>query len=249
MRNRLAALVLCGAICGLAQTFDAVSVKALGPNIQHGPGPGMTLGLKFTPARVSGKSQIPALLEEAYSIEPLQMELPDNNDLRLNVYEIAAVMPEGTSRETARLMLRSMLVERFGLRFHRETKEIPVYALTAGNGKIKLQSISPEQAKEKKIDTPTGPRGGFQSAGGRGWYGAISTSVEAFAAQMSTRLDRPVIDQTGLKGQYTIELKWDPSDDASLIAAIQQLGLKLERRKMPFEIFIVDHVDLTPTAN
>jgi uncharacterized protein (TIGR03435 family) len=254
MYGRAVILALCGAVAAFGQSgdpaFDVVSVKALGPNIGYGPGPGMTLGLRFTGTRVSGKTQIPALIGQAYSLDWFQIQLPDKEDLRLNVYEIGAVMPEGTSRETAKLMLRSMLVERFGLRFHRETKEIPVYALTAPAGKTKLEAVDPEKAKERTLDTPMGPRKGVQSVSGRGFYAAAYTPLESFAGQMSTHLDRPVIDQTGLKGSYSIELRWDPADEMDLIAVIErQLGLKLEKRKMPIEMFVVDRVELSPSAN
>jgi hypothetical protein len=66
-----------------------VSVKALGPNIHYGPGPGMTLGLRCTPTRISGNSQIPALIMEAHSLQPFQLTLPDIPNLGLNVLRSA----------------------------------------------------------------------------------------------------------------------------------------------------------------
>jgi uncharacterized protein (TIGR03435 family) len=61
-------------------------------------------------------------------------------------------------------------------------------------------------------------------------------------------LERPVVDQTGLTGSYTIDLEWDRTDPLDVIPAIQrQPGLKLERSKMPYEMFVVDHISPTPT--
>jgi len=59
-----------------------------------------------------------------------------------------------------------------------------------------------------------------------------------------------VVDRTGLTGNYAINLQWDQADPLDVIPAIQkQLGLKLEKGKMPYEMFIVDHINPTPTPN
>ena len=252
--TRIAAVALCWAAVAFGQdgrdpAFDAVSVKALGPNIQYGPGPGMTLGLRHTPTRSSGNSQIPALIEEAYSLKPFELVLPEIPDLGLNVYEIEAVRPTGATAEETKGMLRSMLAERFGLQFHRETREIPVYLLTVGRGTPKLKAVDPEKAKDRLLQTPFGPRKGA-IGGGPGWYAATYTTMEFFAGAIGRVLERPVVDQTGLTGSYTIDLEWDRTDPLDVIPAIQrQLGLKLERSKALYEMFVVDHISPTPTPN
>jgi len=252
---RFAAFALCSAVAARSQTgkdpaFEVVSVKAMGPNISHGPGTGMVMGLRYSGTHVTGNSQIPAMIQDAYSLEPFQLDLPDHDNVRLEVYAIDAVMPEGTTRDQARLMMRTMLVERFGLKFHRETKDVPVYVLTEGKARAKLQPVEPEQAKERVVNLPSGPRKGVQSAMGHGTYTATYTSIELFAGQMGGMLDRPVIDQTGVQGFYRIELRWDPSDQMDLISVIErQLGFKFEKRKTPYEMFVVDHVESVPTAN
>lgn len=256
--KRYAVAVLCLAFTAAAQqreikepAFEAVSVKSLGANQRLGPGPLMLLGLRFTPSRVSGNSQIPALIEDAYSVKPFQIVLPEMEaeDIALHVYEIAAVMPDGTSRANARAMLRSLLAERFGLRYHRETREISVYALIAP-GRTKLTPIDPEKARQHPLETPMGTRERTLSAGGPGWWAAASATMDQLAGNVGFHLDRPVIDETGLTGTYSIQLRWDSTDDTSIILAIEHdLGLKLEKRKIPYEMFVVDHVALTPTAN
>jgi len=251
---KIAVVVLCCAACALGQdrkdpAFDAVSVRALGPNIRYGPGPGMTLGLRPEPTRISGNSQIPALIEEAYSLKHFQLVLPDEPNLGLNVYEIQAVMPAGTTAEQRRGMFRTMLAERFGLQFHRETRELPVYLLTVGKGKPKVQAVDPDQAKDRLLQTPLGPRRAA-SSGGPGWYAAASTTMDLFASNIGLILACPVVDRTGLTGNYAINLQWDQADPLDVIPAIQkQLGLKLEKGKMPYEMFIVDHINPTPTPN
>jgi len=234
---------------GKDPAFDAVSVKALGPNIIHGPGQGMTLGLRYTPTRVSGNSQIPDLIEEAYSLKAFQIVLPDIPNLGLNVYAIEAVMAAGSTEDGRKGMLRTMLAERFGLQFHRERREISVYLLTAGSGKPRLEAVDPEKAKDRLLQTPLGPRKAA-FARGAGWCAATHTTMELFAANLGFMLDRPVLDQTGLTGSYAFDLQWDRTDALGLVAAIQsQLGLKLQKSKMPYEMFVVDHVSTTPTPN
>jgi uncharacterized protein (TIGR03435 family) len=230
--------------------FEVVSIKAIGPAISYGPGGSFVLGLRYTGTRITGNSQIPALIEDAFSLKPFQIELPDRGNLSLECYAIDAVMAEGTTRDTANLMFRTMLVERFGLKFHRETKDIPVYVLTEGKARMKLQPVTVEEAKGRVLNLPSGARKGVQSASGAGWYAAAYTTVEAFAAQMSNMLDRPLIDQSGIQGTYAVDLRWDRTNPMDLIAVIEgQLGFKLERRKLPYEMFVVDHVDSVPVAN
>jgi len=95
-------------------------------------------------------------------------------------------------------MLRRALAERFVLRFHRESRDVPVYALTVAQGGFQLEGVDPEKAKERKIDTPWGLRKGVAQMGERGLYLATATSMTDFADWMSNMLDRPVLDQTGL---------------------------------------------------
>jgi uncharacterized protein (TIGR03435 family) len=167
----------------------------------------------------------------------------------MNLYQIDAVMPAATTPEQANLMLGSMLVERFGLKFHRETRDTAVYLLTVGS-KPRLEALDPENAKNRVFDTPLGRMNGCSSSSGTGRYTSHCASMYAFASTMDQRLGRPVVDHTGLPEIYDISLQWDPSDPLDLISVIQrELGLKLENGKMPFEMFVVDHINPTPTAN
>jgi uncharacterized protein (TIGR03435 family) len=68
-----------------------------------------------------------AFLEEAFPLQEWQISGP--SWLTDEKFELAAIMPEGTTKDVARLMLRRMLIERFGLRYHQVRKESPIYAL------------------------------------------------------------------------------------------------------------------------
>lgn len=254
MRGTLRALALASTFAPvtIAQTgdgapaFEVASVKPVDTSRPAAQSP--ALGFRYTRTRVEGNSQIFAMIQDAYSLRPFQIEGPDW--ISREVYEIAATMPEGTSRETAQLMLRALLADRFGLRFHREMREQSVYALVQAKSGAKLKPADPEKAKDKIVDTPFGPRKGFMSTGGRGVYIATAATMDTLAGQLGGILQRPVLDQTGLKGYYAFDLRWSPEDDTEVISLLErQLGLRLESRKLPVEMFVVDHVERTPTPN
>jgi uncharacterized protein (TIGR03435 family) len=152
-------------------------------------------------------------------------------------------------------MVQSLLVDRFKLKFHRETKEMPVFALVVGKNGPKLKPTKPE-------DDASRSNRGFQ--GGRGELNALGADMAALATRLSAIVGRPVIDRTGLTGRFDFKLQWEPdtpvqmrSPDGpvadsehgpSIFTAVQQLGLKLENQKAPVEIMVIDSVE-KPSAN
>lgn len=134
-------------------------------------------------------------------------------------------------------MLRALLVERFGLTFHTETREASILALVPAKGGLKLQKVDP--------GTPSsGP----------------TATMPHFAARLSNmrvrRLGRPVVDMTGFDGEfkYAFEFKEDTMDSAELqvrltTALSEQLALKLEPRKAKVDVMVVDHIERIPTPN
>ena len=146
-------------------------------------------------------------------------------------------------------MVRKVLAERFGLKLHREQREMPVFALRAAKGGPKLTTNTSD------------PNGQPNEHGRRGvgWqmYTYTNTSMQVLALELLSSVDRPIVDETGLKGRYDFQLKWltddshamDPDAPPGLFAAIQeQLGLKLEPVKAPAEVLVVDKVQ-RPGAN
>jgi len=146
-----------------------------------------------------------------------------------------------------RQMLQTLLVQRFQMKLHRETKELPVYALVPGKGALKV--------KQAAADEQTGMSG--VSTGAMFQHQPISR----FTFMLTRRMDRPVLDLTGLAGFYdfTVDLSGlgfngSPpavdTDGPSIFTAVQNdLGLKLEPRKQPIEILVVDSVSKTPIEN
>jgi uncharacterized protein (TIGR03435 family) len=169
--------------------------------------------------------------------------------------------------EKYRLMVQSLLENRFKLKVSRSMKELPVYALVVAKGGPKLTPVNvPAEAIMKRMPTLAG--------GSRGELKAGDVSMALFSDWLSGSLDtanRVVIDATGLKGSYDFTLNWTPDDvhiaqfsgagqgpantsaadssRPSFFTALQeQLGLKLESRKAPVEVLVIDHVE-RPSPN
>jgi uncharacterized protein (TIGR03435 family) len=170
-------------------------------------------------------------------------------------------------------MLQTLLAERFKLTLHHDTKELPIYALVVAKGGSKLQETKPDDANPDAANAPAHPSGkgrmrmSFQSTAIE--LTATGMAMDGLARQLASQLHSTVQNQTGLKGIYDFTLHFTPEDapmDASepggganasladnsgtsIFAAVQdQLGLKLESKKGPVEVVVVDHVD-KPSEN
>jgi uncharacterized protein (TIGR03435 family) len=155
-------------------------------------------------------------------------------------------------------MVQSMLEDRFQLKFHRETRELPVYALVQEKGPLKLTPASPE--KNQQCATPGRCAGTSLRCCTDGMMNvsAISVSLSTFAETIGQVLRRPVTNKTSLDGLYDIKLQWLREDviptDAifsgpSIFTAVQdQLGLRLVSDKGPVEVMVIDSVQ-KPTEN
>jgi uncharacterized protein (TIGR03435 family) len=169
-------------------------------------------------------------------------------------YDVIAKTP-GAAGDTERFlsMLRTLLEDRFQLQSHRETRELPGYALKVSKAGLKLTNAHPEGCATwalKKASPST------QLDGCEGMMVTPSLiankriSMAWFTGVISNMLDRPVIDQTGYTGSFEVHLEFAPlngdgstdSTKPSLFTALQeQLGLKLESQKGPAEVLVIDH--------
>ncbi len=200
---------------------------------------------RFTCSNVSLKK----LLVESYGVKDYQVSGPDWFDTE--IYDITATLPPGTTGDDVRLMIQALLADRFKLTFHRDSKEIPVYALVVGKGGSKLQEVE---------------FGRGSTSGSPGQLTATRIAIRNLTEFLSRQTGRPVLDMTGLKGFYNFTLNYTPDAapsapspetpipesgvGPSLFTAVQeQLGLRLEPRKAPVEILVVDHVEKIPTDN
>jgi uncharacterized protein (TIGR03435 family) len=173
---------------------------------------------------------------------------------------------KGLSLDEHRYMLVPLLEERFGLKFHHETRDLPVYDLVIAKGGVKMTPSKP--------DDPQGHGRHMLMSGGKGKLEAQGIPTSALAHLLAGQLGRTVVDKTGLTANYDYTLEWTPDDEApamarsadggssasgnnpppaapgpSLFTAIQeQLGLKLEAAKGPADVIVIDHIE-QPSPN
>jgi uncharacterized protein (TIGR03435 family) len=199
------------------------------------------------------------LIQHAYNLQTADLisGLPGwansiSFDIQAKMDEDLAAMLNKLPREeqTAQrsTMMRALLEDRFQLKVHHETRDLPIYSLAIAKGGSKLKPADPN------VET-----GGWSWGDGR--YATQSTPLSSFASFLSSTLHRQVVDNTALSGNYEITLRWSSDEVASaqqdstantapsLFTALQeQLGLKLESTKGPVDTIVVDHVAL-PSEN
>lgn len=180
-----------------------------------------------------------------------------------DLYDIVAKVPDGTTIAAANLMLKSLLVDRFGLTVHEGTYPVPRYVLTVGKGGSKLKSAGGTDSAAcvpKQQSAPADPNDpatfpdievachNFTSSG-------IAQQLRNMAGGY---LDHDVVDSTNLEGSWDWDLKWTargalaakgPNGISVFDAVDKQLGLKLELKDVPQPGLVVDHVNRNPGAN
>ena len=247
-------LLTCGALRAQSTdevawpAFDLVSLKHDGSphlTLEAGNGP-VTVSMrpfKFLPTKVTCKMPLSAIIETAYGVKTWQLLSPEW--VGSEKYDFAGLMPEGTSRETVRLMLRRTLAERFGLKLRREQKASPAYVLVVTAGSNKLNEVLPAPAT-------------YRYASGRDRVVAEpGMPLRVLADHLSSATGRPVIDETHLVGFYEIRLTWswvsaggeDDSGASGIVSALSQIGLKLVPEKRMIEYLIVERAEKEPIAN
>jgi uncharacterized protein (TIGR03435 family) len=146
------------------------------------------------------------------------------------------------------LMFQKLLSERFKLSFHRETKELPVYALVVVTNGPKFQPAKAGDTYPNGIKNPDGsPMGADIASAEEGKLVGQGIPVARLVKELSSSyyLHRTVLDKTGLTDKYDFTLQWTPEENqAAIFAAVQeQLGLKLEPQTAPVEVLVIDHAE------
>lgn len=322
----LSLLFAAGAV--LAQTppalpaFEVATVKPSAPYDLAAMRAGTAhIGTRIDASRVDiGTASLFRLICTAYRLKPYQVSGPEW--LKTTTFDIQAKIPAGVTSDKVPEMLQTLLVERFGLKVHHDSKEQPVYALVVAQGGLKVKETAPEPApvppaagsagapKPAEMSIPTlqgdvrmvrTAQGASIEMPGGEISGKIrlsagepatpprihvesSASMKTFAEMLSVGLvDRPVVDMTGLAGTYDLagELSLedvmgvartsisflpiggggggdagggpaanlsDPSG-SSVSKSLQNMGLKLDPRKLPLDMLVIDHIEKTPTEN
>ena len=213
-------LVLFTAAVAFGQTRKEFEVASIRPAGEQPPNQ-VSVGLRMDGSQVRiTYLALKDYIGMAYRTRLNQIVGPDW--LASERFDIAAKLPEGGVQADIEEMLQSLLIDRFKMKFHREKKEFPVYALEVASGGFKLK---PTGAAEIDGTTPLNINAGGSGAGvmitfGKDAYFRLGANgfetknlTMEIAADMLTRfLDRPVVDMTNLKGSYDLTLDLTPED-------------------------------------
>jgi uncharacterized protein (TIGR03435 family) len=172
------------------------------------------------------------LIEYAYNVKPFQVSGgpgwidSEGFDIEAKVEDSLVAelqkLPRDQQTDQFRLMLRSLLADRFKLTLSRDTKDLPIFALVVAKGGTKLKEVAPTDPQASPAPAPPPPpgpgngppspgRGGLMMMMGPGGVATLSANtvpIDNLVAMLARQLDRQVLDQTGLKGVYSFTLKF-----------------------------------------
>jgi uncharacterized protein (TIGR03435 family) len=183
------------------------------------------------------------LVQDAFDVRSFSLSGPDW--LSTVHFDINAKLPRKSSFPEMRHMMQALLIERFGLAVHHETRTMQGYALVTAKNGPKIQPVAGD--------------GGHSTNSSRGKIVAERMTIAQLADTLSRQLKQPISDMTRLAGVFTFTLTYAPDSSEerpageagpSVYSALQeQLGLRLEARKIPVDVVVVDHVERAPTEN
>ncbi len=246
-------LLLAGLAIGLAAQsraqpleFEVASIKPA-----KGSAPSRVVNLAFSHGRANiAAAPLRRIVAQAYDVQTVRV-LGGPGWLDSELYDIVAKTERADARkEEVQAMLQALLADRFQLAVHRETREQPVYEVSVAKGGPKFPEAG---ADEKQV---------FES--GRGRVVLQKFSMTGLVNFLANSLGSPVVNKTGLTGIYNFKLEWaEPqfrkagsggspeSVDSSLSlfgALKEQLGLKMDVKKGPVSVVVVDRVE-KPSEN
>ena len=245
MRIRLIGF-LAVAGCGWGQSppaFEVASVKPVSSDV-FSTIPTRSVG------RITWTTDLGYLIGYAYRLQPDRIlgAIPGS----AHIYAVTATTTPHATDDEVRLMFRALLADRFQMRTHVETKEADRYVLSVGKSGLRI--TEPQLDGEPPL--PDGRVVATQRSGGVVKVVGWKASMSALCERLERNLGMPVIDQTGLTGSYDFSFRYaggdrvGDSDESPIFGAIQrEMGLRLEKRKGPVEVLVVDHVGVVPTEN
>jgi uncharacterized protein (TIGR03435 family) len=250
------ATLLAAMVCGVGyaepaalRDFEVATVKPTGTSFA-----GKTVGMPPNGDLIIRGMTLKDVIQFAYGLHP-NLIAGTSGWMEGERYDIVGKPEPGRlpSADELKTMLRGLLADRFKLTVHRAPKEASVYVIVVAKTGSKMKERSP-------IDTEASTSLSFQGAR----LPAKAASMPMLAEALTIVLDRPVIDGTNLRGKYDFNLAWMPApeqfdghgaaapSDANapdIFTAIQeQLGLRLDSRKVPVQSLIVDHAE-RPAGN
>ncbi len=236
----MALLFLCS-LSGLAQEFEVATLKVSPPPaqdlIQINLGTAVHGRLTLTNASLSD------CLRYAYGlVSDRQLQGPDWITSKAIRFDIVAQAQNDTDEAQLRVMLRRLLAERLDVITHTEKRVMSYLALTLSKGGSKLVNVPSDTVAPNSIL--------------KGRVHGKAMPLQRLAVGLSRFEKDIVVDETGLRGKYEIDLEWTPEDSKEpgekpdLFTAVQQqLGLRLEKRKGPLDVIIVERAGKVPKSN
>lgn len=247
-------LAVASSLCAAGPSFEVASVKQSQRLSMATYGdPELMPSVRINPGHATFRNQsLLKLIASAWRVKDYQVSGAEW--LEKARFDIAAVLPKGASTGLAPEMLQALLAERFKLSLHSEARDLPVLVLVPGKGgtKVRPRPVGADVPDSQELQPQT---------------------MEQVVRVLSTATGRPVIDETGLKGEYMVPI-WDllkagidrhmaedsavlkargipvpAGSDISVFDVIQKCGLKLEARKLPTTVLVVDHIERTPSEN
>ena len=223
--------------------FEAATVRASGPD-----SPAMSLQRQPGGRLVTSNTPLTFLIAWAFDLDDRRLVgMPKGADSAR--FDIVAKAPaENVAAGQTQLMMRALLADRFGMAVHTEKRNLNAYALVPGDRTLKVAVTNPPEAADANPFSMTTP----------GILRGRHVTADMLAKALSSQLGEPVENLTRLTGSFDFTLQWRPdtpgaADDstrASLFTAIQeQLGLRLEARRVPVDVIVIDRLSLTPTPN
>ena len=238
----LASLGGSGAYCQSADNPPHFEVASLKLNNSANTGSSNDFGDAYVTFR---NYVLRSVVRMAYWVDDQALQAPAwLSDVRVDIS--GKVPSPSTTFEQKRQMLQALLVERFGLEVHRESKVRQGFALVVAKNGPKIQ--------------PVEDAGGHINDQRDGNIKMLRTTIDNFAESLGHKLSQPVVDETRMQGVYNVTLTYTPDRGASgklstdigptiFTALEEQLGLKLEPRKVPLQVLVVDHCERIPTGN
>jgi uncharacterized protein (TIGR03435 family) len=240
--------------------FEVASVKPYAPPPTAGRGGGGCTPFHKDRGRVDICGPLAAIIAYAYAVPAYRIEGPDFVHDRRALFQIQAKLPDGASPDQMPEMLRALLADRFHLAVHRGTRQQEMTAMVVAKGGLKMKPASGDDSGEVQKTETAGPTIRWQSSG--------ITLAELAALCDGINFVPPVVDMTGVKGRFQVDLAVHLKDtfaaaatdddahavmhDAMMRAVddgLAPLGLHLELRKGTVDTVVVDHVEKTPTGN
>jgi len=199
-------------------------------------------GLRFNPGGINGDAPLGYLIEFAYNVKEFQIA-GGPAWVESERYEIEAKAPGTATPEQMRLMMQSLIEDRFHLKLRRKTEQRTAYILSAAKGGVRLRESSADCGALATADSSRGRQCNSWSSGDGEFIGT-KISIAQFVEWLSGSLEGPVVDKTGFKGAFDLHLKWGGDAGTSVFTAVgEQMGLRLASGKAPVEMLTIDSVE------